>query len=332
MVQRDYPYMYARVSAKRKKLLDKSDYENLLKMEPNEIARNLEEGAYKEDIDELGSDYEGIELVELALMRNLSRTMSKLVDIAPESLKPVIKTYLRRYDILSLKRLLRWKQGGGNQRIENLLVPVGDYSVEELEDLSEKTFEEIVESIEFKDSPIDYASYIGEEQDLRKIERNLDRAYYEDLDRVSGKIGGVWFGKFVKQEIEYENLKIALRLKKQGIERERIEEWLVSDKKSKHLEKVLESKSFDEAIDYLVEEEVLEKKNGGDLEDIEHRLEVARLDRALVSQHTEPLGATSILGYIMAKMIEVQNLRMLLRAKETGIQNLETIRNNLVVS
>jgi vacuolar-type H+-ATPase subunit C/Vma6 len=31
-------------------------------------------------------------------------------------------------------------------------------------------------------------------------------------------------------------------------------------------------------------------------------------------------------------MVEVKNLRMLIRAKQTGIQNLETIRNNLVMA
>lgn len=332
MIQRDYPYMYARISAKRKKLLDQSDYENLLKMEANGIARNLEEGAYKKDIDELGSEYEGIELVELALMRNLSRTMSKLVEIAPESLEPVIKTYLRRYDILSLKRLLRWKHGGERQKLENLLVPVGDYSVEELKELSEKSFEEIVKSIDFEDAQVDYKSFIDAEEDLRKIERNLDRAYYQDLDKMSERVGGMWFEKFVDEEIEYENLKIALRLKKKGVERDQIEEWLVSDLRSKHLENVLKAGSYEDAVSYIVGEGLIESRNGGELEDVEHCLEVARLDRAMTSQHTEPLGATSILGYITAKMIEVKNLRMLLRAKETGIQNLETIRNNLITA
>lgn len=325
--------MYARVSAKKKKLLDRNDYESLWKMQPNGIARKLEEGDYKEDINELGSEHEGVELVELALMRNLSRTMKHLADISPDSLKPVIDAYLRRYDILSFKRLLRWKKGGGENHIEDFLLPVGDYSFNEFKELSENSFKEICEAIEFPEAKVDYQSVIDPEDDIRKIERELDRQYYRELKQVSNTIGSKWFDKFVDQELEYENLKIALRLKKYSLEDDDIREWLVNDEFTDTLDQIIEAEDLKEAIEVVRDSGKAEDISTEDtLEEVEHSLEIARLERALRNLHIEPLGATSILGYIIAKITEVKNLRMLIRAKETGIQNMETIKRNLVIS
>ncbi len=332
VLEKDYPYMYARVSAKKKKLLDRNDYESLWKMKPNGIARKLEEGDYKEEINELGSEHDGVELVELALMRNLSRTMKHLADISPESLKPVINAYLRRYDILSFKRLLRWKKGGEENNIESFLVPVGDFSLEEFKELSEKSFEEICEAIRFPDTEVDYCSAIDSSMDIREIERELDRQYYRELKQVSNTIGSKWFDRFVNQELEYENLKIALRLKKYGLEQDEIREWLVTDEFTDTLEQIIEAEDLEEAIEAVKDSGKAQFNGEQSLEDVEHSLEVARLNRALRNLHIEPLGATSILGYIIAKITEVKNLRMLIRAKETGIQNMETIKRNLVIT
>ncbi len=332
-ISRDYPYMYARVSAKRKKLLDRSDYEKLWKMGPNEIARNLEERHYKQEINELGADHEGVELVELALMRNISRTMGHLIEISPDALDPAIKTYLRRYDIMSIKRLLRWKRGGEEGSIDDFFIPVGSYSIEELRELSEKSFEEICEAVEFPESEADYSGCMDSDKDLREIERDLDRTYYDEVRNVTSKFGSMWFDKFMEEEAEYENLKIALRLKKYGMNEEEIREWLVTDEITDTVEEIMRSDSIEEAVNYLKNSGELEGLEDGDqVEEIEHALEIARLKRSLRNLHKEPLSATSIFGYIIAKIIEVKNLRMLIRAKETGIQNLETIKKNLVIA
>lgn len=328
---KDYPYMYARVSAKRAKLLDESDYESFLKMQPNQIARNLEEGEYRKEINELGARHDGVELVELALNRNLANTMKELCDIAPESLENVIVAYMRRYDIQSLKRLLRWKKSGQENEIESLLTPVGSYTMEELKELAEKDFEEIAGSISFPDSEIDYQKYLEGCETCARIEKALDAAYFEEMKRLAEKVGSNRFRDFIEDEIEYENLRTALRLKKYGFTRERIEEMLVTGDRSSVVEGVLSSESVEEAVD-IVRNSKWRIGEEEDLEDVEHALEVDRLRRAVQMLHTEPLGITSILGYIVAKIVEVKNLRMLIRAKETGIQNRETIRKNLVAA
>ncbi|MFB6175235.1 MAG: V-type ATPase subunit [Candidatus Nanohalobium sp.] len=323
--------MSARVSAKKDKLLNQSDYENLLKMQPNEIARRLEEGEYQDDIDELGSKYEGARLVELALTRNLSRTLSDLVDMSPETLQRIIKVYLRRYDILSLKRLLRWKRSGQKGSIQDLMTPVGSYSYGELKELADKDQKEIINSIRFRDSEVDYSKHLEGKQEISEIETALDQAYFDELGLLADEISNKDLKDFIQDEMEFQNISIVLRLKKYGISDEEIRKRILEIKNGKIVEKVITAQDFEQAIEVVKNSGLLPEKASEDLEDIEHEMEIERLRKALITFHTEPLGITPIIGYIVAKITEVRNLRMLIRAKETGIQNNDTIRRNLVM-
>jgi V/A-type H+/Na+-transporting ATPase subunit C len=106
-LQGSYPYTYVRTVLMKKKLLRKEDYDKILKMSPEEIAKFIEELEYKEDIDALGVEYAGRELVERALQRNLARTFKKMLAIAPEDLQMLLKLYQRRYDIYNIKAIVR---------------------------------------------------------------------------------------------------------------------------------------------------------------------------------------------------------------------------------
>ncbi len=328
----DYPYMYARVSAKKAKLLEERDYNKLIKMEPSEIARNLEEGEYKEEIDELGSTYEGVELVELALARNLANTFSHLAEISPEALEETMTTYLRRYDILSLKRILRAKKTDKEQELAGLLTPVTGFTLQELLELSNKSFEHIKDNIEFEDSNINYQEYLEGKEELHEIEAALDQAYFDEMNNLANRIRNSHLKKFIKEEMKYENLKIALRLKKYDVEPDDIRKRLLKNGRDSLLEECINCSSLEEATGIIEEELDIRFDDDAGLEEIEHQLEVNRLENALKNLHREPLDITSIIGYIVAKTIEVRNLRMLIRAKETGIQNQETIKDNLVIA
>lgn len=328
----DYPYMYARVSAKKAKLLEEKDYDKLVKMQPSEIARNLEEGEYKSEINELGSKYDGVRLVELALARNLANTFSHLSDIAPETLEKTMKTFLRRYDILSLKRLLRAKKTDSKEDVMSLLTPVTGYTLQELEELSTKSFDHIKDNIEFEDSAVNYQAYLEDKEELPEIEKALDQAYFDEMNLMASKIRNKHLKRFISEEMEYENLKIALRLKKYDTSNEEIKENLLTNGKNRLVDAVVESSSLEEALELVEKELDVKFEEDYGLEQVEHQLEVARLENATKTLHREPLGITSIVGYIVAKTIEVRNLRMLIRAKETGIQNQETIKDNLVIA
>lgn len=326
MIQRDYPYMYARVSAKKAKLYDEMDYDSMLKMGPNEISRKMGEGVYKEDIDELGSNYDGVKLAELALSRNLSRELSGLVEKADGKLQEVLRTYLRRYDILTLKRVLRARKA--DEEAMDYLHPVGGVDQEELDRLCEMSFEEARDSISFEDSPVDYQKYINQAETVSQVETGLDQAYYDELWELAENNGSSQFRDFITDEMRYENIKMVLRLKKYGVGREKIRERLLTARNGGLVEELL-GKEYEDGLQHVMNEFGLEV--GERLEDVERAIEVHRLEKALKRLHTRPLGLSSVLGYVVAKITEVKNLRMLLRAKETGIQNQETIRKQLIL-
>ena len=327
-LNKDYPYMYARVSAKRAKLFDQSDYNSLIKMGPNEITRKLEEGEYKKEINQLGSTYNGVQLAELALARNMAREMGELVEMADGQLQTVIKTYLRKYDILTLKRILRAKKTG-QENFEDYLTPISALSQEEIQEMADKTFQEIKESISFEDSNVDYQERLQGTETLAEIETALDQAYYDDIMQLAEKARNQQLKDFIKEEVEYENLKMALRLKKYDLPAEEIRERLLQIENGKKVEEVIQ-RDFEDALRHVINE--LGLSVDPEIEAVEHAIEVHRLNNAIKMLHTQPLGLSSILGYVVAKITEVKNLRMLLRAKETGIQNQETIQRQLVLA
>ncbi|PSH02131.1 MAG: hypothetical protein BRC26_02105, partial [Nanohaloarchaea archaeon QH_8_44_6] len=140
------------------------------------------------------------------------------------------------------------------------------------------------------------------------------------------------FRQFIEEELRYENLRTALRLKKYDTGPEEIREQMTGQKTFDLIDEVINAENLEEAINAVNQSDETEGVQEDQLENLEHALETQRLRKALRMLHIEPLGITSILGYIVAKIIEVKNLRMLIRAKETKIQNLETIRKNLVMA
>lgn len=324
---RDYPYMYARASAKKAKLYTEKDYERFLKMEVNEISRKMEEGEYSEEINYFGSEYNGADLIERSLNRNLANTLEHLLKISSEDAKPIIRTYLRRFDIINLKRIIRWKQTDETEKIEHILYPIGTMGLG-FDKIREDSLEEIIEFISFPDSEMDYRSEIEECETPQEIEACLDRVYAEEIRSIAEKTRSKEFKAFVDTEQLYQDIEIALRLKKYDVAEEEIRDRLKAGKTEK-IESIIQAEDIDEAIEIAEE---LSGAEGENLEEFEHSMEQRRLEEALATLHREPLGLSSVIGYMVAKTIEVENLRMIARAKETGIQNRDTIKQNLVIA
>src|SRR5437870_5803251 len=76
----NYPYVTARVRAKRAALLPADTYARLLQMQIPEIARFLGEREYKSEMVALGGRYAGVDLIEHATALNLTRTYNQIDD------------------------------------------------------------------------------------------------------------------------------------------------------------------------------------------------------------------------------------------------------------
>lgn len=327
--QKDYAYMSARVSAKAAKLLDERDYENLLKMGPNEIARNLEEGEYKEEINKMGDELEVSELLEYAVRNNMAATLKEITELSPEDLKKVIETYTRKYDLQNIKRLLRWKENPDNKNLEDLIVPSLNYGYEEIKELSEKDKQEIISEIKFE-SGSNYSEELEDLDEISDIEGKIDEIYYRDLKKSARKTGNQKYIDFVEYEIENECIRTILRLKKYNIEKEEIESRLPTKDRTKLVKSILQATTLEKGIKKLREENKVEREFEH-LEDVEHELERNHYEKALKLIKRDRLGITTIIGYIIAREVQRKNLRIIIQGKTTDSISNDEIKEKLVL-
>ena len=91
-----YIYVCTRMRVRKAKLLPRDEYMRMLNMSIPEITRIIEETEYKQEIDELGTTFKGIDLIEVALSWNLAKEYQKIQEITPGTLKAFTRAYLRR--------------------------------------------------------------------------------------------------------------------------------------------------------------------------------------------------------------------------------------------
>ncbi|MFQ5553561.1 MAG: V-type ATPase subunit, partial [Thermoplasmata archaeon] len=215
----NYPYVTARVKAKKSLLLPAETYERLLQMDVPQIARFLGEGQYHDEMLALGARYDGVDLVEMATRNNLAQVFTQILGFSEGSLRDMIGHYLDRWDVWSVKTILRGKfYGATAKEILEDVIAAGSLDLAFLEMLVNlETIEEVVEALE--DTP--YLSALlgltatGEEvPSLAPYEDLLDRIYYVHLLEVIPPASEptTLFHNFVRLEIDVVNLKTLLRV------------------------------------------------------------------------------------------------------------------------
>ena len=329
-----YPYTYARVSVMRSFLLRKEDYHKLMKMNLNEIISYLQSSQYKKEIDELAVRFKGVQLMELALGRNLANTWAKLKKISPPSLRVVIAAYLLRVDVLNIKTLVRAKFTKlSADQLQPMLLPSGFLTEKKLAELAKKeSVDDILKSVGF----IDYSQFakalesLRETKSVSEIENALDRFYYSAMQEFSRRLPGEGrlFREFLEAELEMAAVMNVLRLKRANLPAKDIERYVTIPESGRALiRKMIGSSSAGEAAKLLeqgrfksfVENGVKEFQSSGSLIRLELDLSRQLLKRSVLFLHQHPLTVDVILGYLFAKEVEVRNLKLLLKARQLSI-------------
>ena len=105
----NYVYACTRMRVRRSRLIPRDDYLRMLNMSLPEIIRFISETNYRSEIDELGTSFSGINLVEEALSWNLAKEYQKIQELVPGELNYFTVSYLRRWDIQNVITILRGK-------------------------------------------------------------------------------------------------------------------------------------------------------------------------------------------------------------------------------
>src|SRR3989338_6800470 len=215
-----YPYTYARVSVMRSSLLRKDDYNKLMKMNVNEMIGYLESSQYKKEVDELAVQFKGVQLMELALNRNLANTWTKLKRISPPSLRALIAIYLLRVDVWNVKTIIRARYTKLDAaQLQAMLLPSGFLTEKRLAELVKKeSVDDILKSLEF----VGYSHFAAavdrfkETKSVSEIENALDRFYYSTMQEFSRRLPneGRLFREFLESELEIMTIINVLRLKR----------------------------------------------------------------------------------------------------------------------
>ncbi|TQD26405.1 V-type ATP synthase subunit C [Methanolobus vulcani] len=337
----NYAYTIARVRAMKSKLLPKETYPRLMNMSIDEITRFIEESEYKEDIDQLARQYEGVDLIEHALNRNLAETFTKLLYISEGDVNFLIGEKLKKYDIWNIKTILRGKYcNASTEEILDAIVAGGRLNYSSLSELAAKaTYEDVISELANTEYYPILENYDG--TNLSEIENKLDKMYYTGLfDAVGGSKSKdrKLFEEFTRMGIDLKNLITLFRLKKSGITDPEAMDLMIDGGLRCNLKETgkllplsfadfvseLESNPYWDVISDIV------KPDMTSLVDVETRLKNHRLKSAASFSHVYPNSIVPIMDYMLSKQNEISNLRIIIRGKAANLED-DVIKEQLVI-
>jgi len=341
-----YIYVCTRMRVRKATLLPREEYLRMLNMSLPEITRIIEETAYKQEIDELGTVFKGIDLIEVALSWNLAKEYQKIQEITPGALKQFTQDYLRRWDIQNLITILRGKMHGEKPgRIKEILVPAGSLDRKVLDRmLAEDSIDRIVDMLKGHRLYLVIAREFPaakESGSLSRMENELYKQFYAGIiaDAESGIRGGDLFLDFIRLDINITNAKTLFRLRAAGFEEDAREMYIpggdLSAADFSALNAIRDQGEFIDVLKAKIRHKVLlalldEMRGEPAAGDMEVRLTRVQLEQMEQSSKRYPFSIYPILVYLEKKKYEVFNLRALARGKESKLPS-ERIEKYLVM-
>jgi len=328
----------------------------MLNMSLPEIIRFIGDTSYRPEIDELGTSFSGIDLVEEALSWNLAKEYQKILELVPGDLKYFSLSYLRRWDIQNVVAILRGKmQGVYPGKIKEVQVPAGKLDKVALDRLlteespervllTEESPERVVEALKTERFYPTLEKEIGgamETGSFAHMENELYKGYYARLieDAKEGVKGGDIFLKYIQLEIDMRNIQTLFRLRT-GHVQEDVRDMMIPGGTFSvdELQQIFGLDDRDEFIDALKRRVKMvpllnaleEIRRMSALHEIEVALTRVQLDQMERISKRYPFSVLPVIVYLEEKKYEVANLRALARGKEAGIPG-ERLKGYLVM-
>lgn len=344
----NYPYVVARVKAKRRNLLPRETYSKFLMMSITEISRTLGETNYRTEIESMGIKYSGADLVEYSLNLNMANTFKEILGFSKGHLRDLISHYLNEWDVWNLKAIIRGIHfGAGKEEVQEELIPAGHFDLAFWRELSQvDTIEGVLEAMKNTEYHEPLAAAMDDYQNtkmLTTIENNLDKAYYQYLLSTiyPGEKAEKLFLEFIRIRIDTINLKTLFRFKFAGIGKAEIVPFLLEgglNFNMTKLEELAEARDFDELIDKLklypiyvkIGKDLEQLKDDGSLIHLINVLDKYFLETTKRFAYTSPISILPVLDYFVRKELEIKNIRAIVRGKSTGLSE-EIIQDMLVI-
>ena len=341
-----YIYVCTRMRVRKSKLIPRDEYMRMLNMSLPEITRVIQETEYKQEIDELGTVFKGIDLIEVALSWNLAKEYQKIQEITPGNLKEFTRSYLRRWDIQNILTILRGKmQGEKTGKIKEILIPAGSLDRVVLDRLlAEDNPERIIEALRGNRMyPVIAREYpvAKESGSFSHMENELYKQFFSEIiaEAESGIKGGNQFLDFIRFDIDIRNIKTLFRLRADNFEEDARDMFIPGGMLTltdfSNLNAIRDQGEFIEMLKVRIRNKFLvalldELKGQTAVRDVEVRLTRVQLEQMESLSKRNPFSIHPILVYLEKKKYEVINLRALARGKESKLPS-EKIAEYLVV-
>ena len=342
----NYEYVTARVRSRRARLFDEDDYRKLTRMGTGEIARFMEESEYETEMNALGSRHGGVDLIEYALNRNLAANFEDLLRWADGRLYDYTARYLRKFDAWNVKTTLRGVYSDAERgEVGDDFIRAGELGEARLNRLLDATsMEEAVEALRgtIFHGPLTAALERYEEHgELVPLENAVDRAFYgrllEGLPEEPDRATELYIG-FLRAEIDFRNLRNAFRLAYSGADVDPADYYIdggrlfdESDLRQLagnpgELAARVRDSPYGEDLDAALDE----FERAESLIGFENALDAALLEYSDKLSNRYPLSVCPVLGYVLAKEREIDNIRAIARGREAGLSE-EEIQDELVI-
>jgi V/A-type H+-transporting ATPase subunit C len=341
-----YGYSNARVKAMKSLILKQAFLDELIRVHSVEaMVELLQRTGYKNDLAAAALATSGSRLIEMAASRNFSRTVKKLIGIAPQSDRKGVSTMMIRWDLMNLKTLLHARRlKKGYEEMKPYLFEVGGLSEEDFKRILKADDSNLVRELKATELGRRVIA-AGSGREMRgkadasmRLEGAIDTQIYVLMNRALTAVGGEDVGgirRVLKKEVDAKNVMIIERLKAHGIPRDRIEAELIRggtlDKQT--ISRLLEAKDLSGLVQVLKPRFAqLEIRGEGRsaLSQLEIAFEKSLAAQKLLAFHRAVLSVGVVVGFLMLKEEEMNNLRKIAKGKEFRMPESE-VREMLVV-
>ncbi len=347
-----YGYSNARVKAMKGMILRSNALEEMIKVGSIEaMVELLQRTNYKNDLAAASVNYSGSLLIENAASRGFARLVRKLIKIAPKSDKKALKVLLARWDLMNIKTLINARRLGMDyDQTRPLLFDIGGLSEDDFKEIlkTDNLLKELGKT-ELGSRFISFSRQdksgkargirAGTQDDkslLTKIEGEMDSYIYLFMDNVLSEVGGKDFlriREIIRKEIDAKNVMIIERLKAYGAPREKIIKSLIrgGTLNKLFLDKIIECKDLAHVMTIISSRFYNIKEKEGSLYELEIALEKSIAAQKVLAFRSAMLSAGVIIGFLLLKEEEINNLRKIAKGKEFGLSESE-VRSMLVVA
>jgi V/A-type H+-transporting ATPase subunit C len=315
MDRMDFIQGVTRTRVLEKRLLSRARIDRMIEAKDiDEVLRVLNETEYSNSLAGItrGEEYEKILSNELKRVYKLMREVSKD--------QTIVDILALKYDYHNLKVMIKEKESGKD--LSDLYVPLGTTDFQEIRneflhgDLKniKPEFRKAIEAV---------LTDLEETQDPQRIDIILDKYYYEHLYKMAEETKIDLFINYVKDMIDFINIRTSIRLKKQGKDIKFFEDVILPNG---NIDKDTILFTLNDNIENMIHKFRNSKISSGLIKGLESYKETNRLsdlekymDDYLMDLNKPSkyihFGPEPMFSYIVAKETEIKTLRIIMVSK-----------------